>query len=71
MRLILVILIYLISTFAIAEQIKDRKDFLVEAITSQRDIALRDAASCYADASDMISKLKAEIAELKAPKKDQ
>lgn len=50
---------------------KDRKDFVIEALTSQRDTALRDAAACYADASGMIAKLQIEITELKSPKKDE
>lgn len=58
---------------AFAEPAKDRKDFLIEAYTSQRAVAQSDAAACYADASIMIAKLQAEIAELKAklePKKE-
>jgi ABC-type xylose transport system substrate-binding protein len=49
---------------------KDRNAFVIEAMTSQRDRAQADAAACYADASVMIAKLQAEIAELKAPKQD-
>jgi hypothetical protein len=51
---------------ALAEQpAKDRKDFMIEALTQQRDRASLDAASCVADANTLIAKLNAEIADLK------
>ena len=69
---VLVAALFLLPTAALAETSapKDRAAFVVEAITSQRDRAQADAAACYADANVMIAKLQAEIAELKAPKKE-
>lgn len=72
MRLTLIGCIVVLSGACAAQTpTKDRNTFIVEAMTSQRDRAQADAAACYADASVMISKLQAEIAELKAPKKDE
>lgn len=72
MRTFAVAFMLLTALPAFAQQ-KDRKDFLIEAFTAQRDTASRDGAACYADASVMIAKLQAEITELKAklePKKE-
>lgn len=69
MKKFLIILLTFIITPVFAQQ-KDRKDFLIEALTAQREraasLAWADAGSCYADASMEIVKLRAEIAELKA-----
>lgn len=73
MRILVAAILIFGMSAALAQQppAKDRNAFVIEAMTSQRDRAQADAAACYADASVMISKLQAEIAELKAPKKDE
>ncbi len=63
MRVLLALVLMTSTAFA---QTKDRKDFIIDAMTIQRDSAQRDAATCYADANIQIAKLNAEITELKA-----
>jgi hypothetical protein len=47
-------------------QQKDRKDYLLEAVESQRNDAQAKLAICYADANGMIAQLNAQVADLKA-----
>lgn len=65
--MLIALVVAILSASAEAQQPpKDRKDFLIDALTAQRDRAQADAASCYSDANVMIAKLQAEIADLKA-----
>jgi hypothetical protein len=52
---------------------KDRKDYLLEALESQRNDGLSKLAICYADANDQIQRLNTQLqkaqADLAAAKK--
>jgi uncharacterized small protein (DUF1192 family) len=72
MHRILVLALLLAPTLALAQQSspssppKDRKDYLIEAVESQRNDALSKLAVCYADANGQIAALNAQIASLQA-----
>lgn len=42
---------------------KDRKDYLLEALESQRNDALAKTAVCYAEANEQIVRLRTQLSE--------
>jgi hypothetical protein len=49
-----------------APAVKDRKDYLLEALESQRNDGLSKLAICYADANDQIQRLNAQLQKAQA-----
>ncbi len=59
--ILVAVLTVLLLGAALAQQPKDRKDYLLEALESQRNDSLAKAALCYADANGQIADLTAKL----------
>ncbi len=55
------VLLVTASVAAAQQGAKDRKDYLLEALESQRNDSLAKAALCYADANGQIADLTAKL----------
>jgi len=44
----------------------DKKDYIIQALTQQRDLAHNEVARVVAEANEQIDQLKARVAELEA-----
>jgi septal ring factor EnvC (AmiA/AmiB activator) len=67
-RIVVGIALALASSAALAQQPpqKDRKDFLIEAVESQRNDALSKLAVCFADANGGITALNTQVGQLQS-----